>query len=164
MERQNIMNAPSTRGTGSWRKNVIGGVALAAVSAVIIFSGTVGASGSPSSRLPHVPVSPEMQAKVGVKIIRATLEGDSGLLDVRYIVLDSPTATYYLHNTIKPPKIVDERNYALITRAAPMADPNAMRPGQTYFLIYQNARNSIHRGDHIDLTVAGITLHGIPVE
>ena len=52
----------------------------------------------------------------------------------------------------------------MIDRVAPMRDAHQQRPGQTYFLIYQNAKNTIHRGDLIDLTVAGVTLHDIPVE
>jgi hypothetical protein len=122
------------------------------------------AQGTPSNRRPVMPINPDLEAKVGVKVVRATLAGDGGLLDLRYVVLDAPNAQYWFANTAKPPKLFDLRNQATISHVAPMRDAHQQRPGQTYFLIYNNAGSTIHRGDRIDLTVAGVTLHGIPVE
>ena len=84
-------------------------------------------------------------------------------LDVRYVVLDAPNAQLWMADTSKPP-VCATSAIGGGHWVAPRRDAHQQRPGQTYFLIYQNTGNTIHRGDLIDLTVAGVTLHGIPVE
>ena len=113
---------------------------------------------------PQFPRSSELETRTGVQIVRATLAADGGLLDVRYVVLDAPNAQLWMADTSKPPELRDQRDSGVVDRVAPMRDAHQQRPGQTYFLIYQNTGNTIHRGDLIDLTVAGVTLHDIPVE
>mgnify|MGYP003378170587 CR=1 FL=1 len=113
---------------------------------------------------PPFPTSSQLESTTGVKVVRATLAADGGLLDVRYVVLNAPNAQRWFADTTKPPVLHDNRNGATIDRVAPMRDAHQQRPGQTYYLIYQNAHNVIHRGDLIDLTIAGVTLHDIPVE
>jgi hypothetical protein len=139
----------------------------AAAAATLVAAGVTGAvvaqAGTTRAR-PSFPHSAQVELRTGVKVVRATLAADGGLLDVRYVVLDPPTAQRWFADTSKPPTLHDQRNSAVIDRVAPMHDAHQQRAGQTYFLIYQNARNTIHRGDLIDLTVAGVTLHDIPVE
>ena len=137
----------------------VAGLALAAGAA-----GVVAAQAGPGDHRPTFPSSPQLESRSGVKFVRATLAADGGLLDVRYIVINAPNAQRFLADSATPPKLKDLRNGVVIDRVAPMRDAHQQRPGQTYFLIYQNTHNAIHRGDLIDLTVAGSTLHGIPVE
>lgn len=144
----------------SWR-------AVAAVVSLVLLAGFGGALISQAGgrhQRPSLPTSSEVETKSGVKVVRASLAADGGLLDVRYIVLDAPKAQRWLADTSKPPKLKNLRNSAIIDRVAPMRSAHQQRPGQTYFLMYQNTQNLIHRGDLIDLTVAGVTLHNIPVE
>jgi hypothetical protein len=140
---------------------------IAAAASLVLVAGVVGAvvaQGAARQARPRFPVSPQVESTTGVRVVRATLAADGGLLDVRYIVLNAPNAQRWFADTSKPPVLHDSRNGAVIDRVAPMRDAHQQRPGQTYYLIYQNARNVIHRGDLIDLTVAGVTLHDIPVE
>lgn len=139
-------------------------VVAVAVLAVIATVSVVAASAGGHRPRPPFPRNGAMETAVGVKFIRATLAADGGLLDVRYIVLDSPRAQRWLANTNKPPRLVDRRNNRVIDRAAPMRDAHDKRAGQTYYLIYQNTGNAIHRGDLITLTIAGVTLNDVPVE
>ncbi len=142
-------------------------ITVAAVAGLALAAGTVGAvvaqAGS-SHRRPSFPSSPELESRSGVKFVRATLAADGGLLDVRYIVINAPNAQRWLADSATPPKLRDQRQGVVIDRVAPMRDAHLQRPGQTYFLIYQNVNNAIHRGDVLDLTVAGTTLRGITVE
>lgn len=135
------------------------GLALAAGAA-----GVVVANAGTGGHRPPFPSSPDFESRSGAKIVRATLAADGGLLDVRYTVINAPNAQRWFADTTTPPKLRDQRNGVVIDRVAPMRDAHQQRPGQTYFLIYQNAHNAIHRGDLIDLTVAGATLRDIPVE
>lgn len=138
---------------------VVAGLAVVAITAGVA---VVNAKG-PRPR-PPFPRNAAMETTVGVQFVRATLVADGGLLDVRYIVLDSPRAQRWLANTAKPPRLVDKRNNRVIDRAAPMRDAHSKRAGQTYYIIYQNTGNALHRGDLVTLTVAGVTLNDVPVE
>jgi hypothetical protein len=158
----NEQTKPKGGKPGGIRWLTIAVLSLLAVTPVV--TGAVMAQGSPANHRPQMPKNPDLEAKVGVQVVRATLAGDGGLLDLRYVVLDAPSAQYWFANTSKPPKLFDTRNSATISNVAPMRDAHQQRPGQTYFLIYQNAGNTIHRGDRINLSVAGVTLRGIPVE
>jgi hypothetical protein len=140
---------------------------VASVASLALAAGAAGAviaQASTKHPRPPFPRSSDVESKTGVKVVRATLAADGGLLDVRYVVLNAPSAQRWLADTSRPPSLHDNRNGAVIDRVAPMRDAHQQRPGQTYYLIYQNAKNTIHRGDLIDLTVAGVTLHDIPVE
>jgi len=147
------------------RLRILRGVALVAGLAIAgAMTSAYVAEARVSHERPKVPRSAALETKTGVQIVRATLAADGGLLDVRYIVLNAPDAQRWMGDTSKPPELRDQRDSGVIDRVAPMRDAHAQRPGQTYFLIYQNTGNAIHRGDLIDLTVAGITLHDVPVE
>lgn len=115
---------------------------------------------------PTMPRSAEVETATGARIERATLAADGGLLDIRYVVLDPTRAGRWLGDTTtyKPPKLVDQRNSAVIDQAAPMHESHEQRAGQTYYVIYHNTHGAVHRGDLIDITVAGVTLRGVPVE
>ncbi len=138
--------------------------ALLAGLALVATAGVVVANAKGAKPRPHFPRNPTMETTAGVQFVRATLAADGGLLDVRYMVLDSPRAQRWLANTSKPPRLVDKRNSRIIDRAAPMRDAHDKRAGQTYYLIYQNTGNALHRGDLLTLTVAGVTLDDVPVE
>lgn len=165
MSRENTMKPNKNKGGLVTRTRAITIAVLAFLAVTPIITGAVVAQGS--TRLAHrpkMPTSVALETKAGVKVVRATIAGDGGLLDVRYQVLNAPNAQYWFANTSKPPKLLDLRSGLVISRVAPMRDAHQQRPGQTYFLIYQNSGGAIHRGDKINLTVAGVTLRGIPVE
>jgi len=111
---------------------------------------------------PTVPQDPSVESKSGIRVTRANLAGDGGLIDLRYIVLDPTLATEFTGNTDAPPVIV--RGGAKLDRVAAMREGHDLRPGQTYYLIYLNRAGTVHRGDKIDLEIAGVTLHSVPVE
>lgn len=138
--------------------------ALVVAITVAIAAGVVIANAREARQRPPFPRNPAMETAAGVQFVRATLVADGGLIDVRYVVLDSPRARRYLSDTSKPPRLVNLRNKRVVDRAAPMRDAHDKRAGQTYYLIYQNTGNSVHRGDRITLTIAGVTLNDIPVE
>jgi hypothetical protein len=152
------------RGTNPFRRHARALAAATGLALCLGIAGAVAAEAGKRPTRPSMPVSSEVETSAGVRVIRASLAADGGLLDVRYVVLNAPRAQKWMADTTKPPALYDQRNKATIARVAPMRDAHQQRPGQTYYLVYQNVRNTIHRGDRIDLTVAGVTLHDIPVE
>ena len=157
-------DAQSKRSRTSGRRNmalVLAGAAVAIGAGV----GVVGVVNADSGhRRPHVPESSDVEGKAGIRVTRVSLAGDGGLLDVRYIVLDPSLATKWTGNTDKPPIMENERTSDKFDRVAAMRDGHDLRPGQTYYLIYLNKDGNVHRGDKVDLNIAGTALTGVPVE
>lgn len=136
--------------------------AAVAVAAGVGVTGIVHAT-TPAKR-PPIPRDSEVEGHSGVRIIRASLAGDGGLIDVRYVILDPSLATKWTGNTDAPPVLDNERTHHQMDRVAAMRDGHDLRPGQTYYLIYLNKGADIKRGDKIDITIANTVLHGVTVE
>jgi hypothetical protein len=157
-------NAQSDRRGMTARKKL----GLSLVAAALVVGGGVGVAGIVNAdsghKRPHVPQDSEVEGKAGIRVTRVSLAADSGLIDVRYVVLDPSLATKWTGNTDKPPIMHNERTDERFDRVAAMRDGHDLRPGQTYYLIYLNKDGNVHRGDKIDLSIAGTQLTAVPVE
>ena len=153
---------PVLRGTrrGRWLR----GLLLTGAAAGLAVTGTLVAQAGQGPQRPTMPQSAQVEAASGVRFERVTLAADTGLIDVRYTVLDSTKARKWAADTSQPPVIKDNRNQRLFDRVAAMRDSHELRSGQTYYLIYLNSNGGVKRGDTIDLRIAGTTLTGITVE
>jgi hypothetical protein len=154
----NRREGPSRRRVGL----VVGAAIVAMLGAGVAVTGLVQAA--THAKRPPVPQSSEVEGKAGIRVTRVSLAGDGGLLDVRYIVLDPSLATRWTGDTDKPPIIGNERTHERFDRVAAMRDGHDLRPGQTYYLLYLNQGGNVHRGDKVDLEIAGTKLTGVPVE
>jgi hypothetical protein len=148
------------RSRGRWAK----GLVVVGTVAAVGLGGTLAAQAAAGGGRPTMPTSAAVEAASGVQLTRVSLAADGGLLDVRYVVLDSSKARKWAADTKNPPVIKNERNSRLFDRVAAMRDSHELRNGQTYYLIYLNSAGGVKRGDTVDLTIAGTTLTGIPVE
>lgn len=140
---------------------VAAGVALAGLGALTA-AGMVQAIGH--TPRPKVPSSGEVETKAGIRVTRLSVAADGGLLDLRYVVLNPNLAQAWTGDTNHPPVLGNERSGTRFDRVAAMRDGHDLRPGQTYYLVYLNQGGEVHPGDHVDVTVAGVTLKGVPVE
>lgn len=160
METTDATVKPRTRRMG--RRGTVG---LAAAALVVAAGGAaVVNSASASDRRPTMPTDTQVESKSGIRVTRVSLAADGGLIDVRYIVLKPSQATQWTGNTEKPPVIASERTSDKLDRVAAMREGHDLRAGQTYYLIYLNKGGTLHRGDKIDLEIAGTALRGVPVE
>jgi hypothetical protein len=142
-----------------------GALGLAAATLVVAAGGAaVVNAASASDQRPTMPTDPQVETRAGIRLTRVSLAADGGLIDVRYIVLNPTLATQWTGDTDKPPVIANERNGDKLDRVAAMREGHDLRAGQTYYLIYLNKGGTLHRGDKIDLEIAGTTLRGVPVE
>jgi hypothetical protein len=157
-------DAPSSRMSTRNRRRI--GLALVAtLVAAGVGAGVTGlVQAAPAHKRPSVPQDSEVEGKAGIRLTRVSLAADGGLLDVRYIVLDPSLATKWTGNTDTPPVMGNERTHNRFDRVAAMREGHDLRPGQTYYLIYLNKGGDVKRGDLIDLSIAGTTLTGVPVE
>jgi hypothetical protein len=115
-----------------------------------------------------MPRSAEIEDVWGVQIKAVTLLASTGVIDVRYTVLDDSKATRLHtdgriglpslrtsdHGTVEPDSVM----FHFHSKATEVA-------GQGYDIIYGNARGALHAGSLVTVVMAdGLELHDVPVK
>jgi hypothetical protein len=134
----------------------------------IAFVSALGARfGTPDARAGqryNVPQDSKMEAGIGVRFTQAAVVGDGGLVELTYTVLDTQKASKFQSDVKHPPVIYSEKNRSKPTyRTALMRQGHTLRPGQTYFILYQNNGGLVKKGDTIQIDAGGGHLVGVPV-
>ena len=136
-------------------------LALAFVSSLALRFGAASATADKHYR---VPESARLESVLGVRFTQAALVGDGGLIELRYTVLDTEKATKFQSDTQHPPVIYSERDHsAPVYRTALMKQGHNLRPGQNYFILYQNNHDVVRRGDTVEIDAGPGHLTGVPV-
>jgi len=113
----------------------------------------------------QVPNDPGVESELGIRVSQATLVADSGIVEIRYTVLDNQKASRFQNDVHHPPTIRSEQHGGSVYRTALMKQAHDLRPGQTYYILYLNNGNSVHRGDTIELdTMGNHKLTHVPVQ
>lgn len=156
-----------TTGMAALRNNpwahrlLLAGLALCFVAALAVKLGAVPANARDSYR---VPSDSRVEAKLGIRFTQAALVGDGGLIELRYTVLDTEKASRFQSDVKHPPVLRSERNSKdPVYRTALMRQGHDLRPGQTYFILYQNNKGAVRKGDNIDIQIPGGSLLHVPV-
>jgi hypothetical protein len=110
-----------------------------------------------------VPHDGQMEAALGIRFSQAAVVGDGGLVELRYIVLDTQKASAFQNDTKHPPTLRSERGGKTVWRPALMKQGHELRPGQTYYLLYLNNAGAIKRGDNIEVDYGPRKLQHVPV-
>ena len=113
-----------------------------------------------SEKVPH---SAALEASTGVRFTRIAVVGDKGLLTVSYVVLDPEKATAFQADRDHPPRLRSESRDGGTQRASIMRAGHLMRPGQTYYLVYENTDGAIRAGEQASVSYGGRVLHDVPV-
>lgn len=111
---------------------------------------------------PPMPTSPQLEHQTGVRFTQARLVADGGIVELTYVVLDPEKAGRFQTGK-QPPRLVDEGSGQQVWRTALMKQGHALRPGQTYFIVYENTRQVIRPGDRIAIAAGETRLDHVPV-
>jgi len=141
------------------RRGVVVLLALALVAAVIWRLGDI-AGASPHYDVPH---NGQMEGALGVRFTQAAVVADGGIVEIRYVVLDTQKGSAFQNDIKHPPLLKSERNGKIAWRAALMKQGHELRPGQTYYILYLNNANAIKRGDKIEIAAGPNKLAHVPV-
>jgi len=109
-----------------------------------------------------VPQSPQLEQTYGIRFNQVDIVGDGGLVELGYTVLDGEKATQFQSDTHHPPLLRNEGSNATVTISALMKQGHNLRPGQTYFVIYENPHNSIRPGELVTIEYQGRRLEHVP--
>jgi hypothetical protein len=105
-----------------------------------------------------------MEAKLGVRFTHVAVVAGGGIIEVRYVVLDAAKASAFQSDLTHPPVLRDEQDGGVANQTEQMRQGHELRPGQTYYLLYADAKGLIRPGDTVTITDrSGLRLAGVPV-
>ena len=110
-----------------------------------------------------VPRSVAMEQATGVRFDRVAVVGDGGLVEISFVALDVDKAQAFMEDTARSPKIRAEDRAGGTERISVMRQGHNMRPGQTYYFVYQNTGGAVRAGEHVTLVVGSEQLQHVPV-
>ena len=128
--------------------------------AAVVWRFDGGANAGPAYKVPH---DGQLEGALGVRFTQAALVADGGLVEIRYVVLDAQKASAFQNDVKHPPLLRNERNGKTAWRTALMKQGHQLRPGQSYYVLYLNNQNAIHRGDQIEISTPSHKLAHVPV-
>lgn len=135
---------------------------LVAVAAALVLQTTSGGAGTPPHLVP-MPRSQAMELRYGIRFSQVAVTAEGGMLDVRYIVLDSETARSVGHAKSTFPIVVDDRTGRELSGLAMSMFPHDPIAGYQYVELYRNDSGTVSTGDTVSIRVGTTWLRGITV-
>jgi hypothetical protein len=145
--------------------------------AILVIAGTFiallvtrgpGSDAKQESKVPVAWARPLVSAsglveRSGVKITQVAVTGDGGLVDLRFTVVDANKAAT-LHDPAHPPAVVDQRT-GLVVKDLLMshAHTSPFKAGVTYYLVFNNPGNWVHRGDKVAVLLGNARVENVTV-
>jgi hypothetical protein len=112
---------------------------------------------------PSFPQSSAMEAELGVRFSRVAVVADGGLVTLSYVVLDAEKAKRFQSDTAHPPVLRSEARDGQTSRVSLMRQGHTLRPGSTYYLVYQNTRGALRADELATIEYGGLSLRHVPV-
>ena len=109
------------------------------------------------------PQSAAMEDELGVRFSRVAVVGDGGLITLSYVVLDGAKATEFQSDVAHPPVLRSEARDGSTSRVSLMKQGHTLRPGQTFYLVYQNTGAALRSGEEVTIDIGDLTLPHVPV-
>jgi hypothetical protein len=135
-------------------------IAVMAVLVALVVGHLVPSGARPGSTFPQ---SAAMEDKLGVRFSRVAVVGDGGLITLSYVVLDGAKATEFQSDVTHPPVLRSEARDASTARVSLMKQGHTLRPGQTFYLVYENTGAALRPGEMVAIDIGGLTLPHVPV-
>ncbi|MGZ4598457.1 MAG: hypothetical protein ACXVYY_13595 [Oryzihumus sp.] len=111
----------------------------------------------------RVPQSAAMEQALGVRFSRVAVVGDGGLITLSYVVLDAEKASRFQSDVAHPPTLRSEARQGSTHRVSLMKQGHTLRPGQTYYLVFENTAGALHPGELATIDDGALQLRHVPV-
>jgi hypothetical protein len=107
---------------------------------------------------------PAFERRSGVRLVRVSVSGGGGLVDLRYQVLD-PQAADAIHDAGAPPEVVDERSHVVVDELfMGHMHHGQLKAAQTYYLIFNNPGGLVRRGTRVTVRLGRARLSHVLVQ
>jgi hypothetical protein len=118
----------------------------------------------PEPREPAALPQEDLIRASGVRVVRVVVAGGGGLVDVRYQVLDTEKAST-IHDTDRPPSVVDERSGTELDRQwmGHDATRHASKVGRTEYLLLLNPGAVVEAGSSVTVRLGDGSLEHVLV-
>ena len=117
---------------------------------------------SPDWSRPAVSAS-ELPGHLGVRLTHVAVTGGGGLVDLRFQVVD-PELANAIHEPATPPAIVAERTGLFLNQLLMgHAHSGPYQQAETYYLLFINNGNWVHRGDEVTVLLGGVQVEHVTV-
>jgi len=143
---------------------------LALIGTVLLRTGVVHVGGAAAAAVTasgpiKTPENVDVEAELGVRFSHVAVVGGGGLVELTYTVLDPEKATTFQSDTTHPPTLYKSGDRANpVDQSALMKQGHNLRPGQTYFILYENTHGILKTGDTAEIHSKAGTLTDFPVE
>jgi hypothetical protein len=150
-----VIEAVSPRQTRApWRVVVLAAVVVVALA---VGWGAVRLASGPAE--PAVPTSPAVESTWGVRMTSVNIGADGGLVDLRFVVLDSSKATALMAaKRDAAPRLAVDDDGGMKTFYPSMTVHRQMTVGRTYILLYRNTGGSIRSGHDLMILVGDLRI------
>jgi len=106
-----------------------------------------------------------MAARYGIDVTLIGTSAAGGLIDFRFQVVDPDKANLIVHDLELLPRIVVEDSGAtLALTSLPHHQGTELELGGTYFFLFSNSNNAIHRGSLVTLVIGDARLEHLVAE
>ena len=129
---------------------------LVLVVALTLALGAACGSGEAGREQPEPSGAAALEERYGIRITLVAVTAGGGLVDLRYQVTDAAKAAQVLGPGAVAPTLIAEDSGK--TLPAPQQAPEEARPetGQTYFILYPNAENSVKPGAAVTVVIGDV--------
>ncbi len=104
------------------------------------------------------PTSPAIEERWGVRVKQVGVTADGGLLDFRYLVLDTDKSMAMHQDPTTQPYIIDEASGVVINSSPTMSHKHILNPGLTYFELYRNPKGVVKPGSMLTVVIGDLRL------
>ncbi|WP_248958800.1 hypothetical protein [Sphaerisporangium perillae] len=110
-----------------------------------------------------VVAADELPNRAGIRLVRVSVSGAGGLVDLRYQVLD-PDKAQAVHEAATPPVLIDEAS-GVVVKDLYMghAHTGTYKPAVTYYLVFENPGNWVRRGSEVTVLLGDAQVEHVQV-
>jgi len=156
------MSANIVLETTRTRRSLVRWAVIAVVALLVaLVAGNLVQSRAQATRV--TPQSSAMEDALGVRFSRLAVVGDGGLITLSYVVLDAEKALRFQSDTAHAPVLQSEARDKSTKRVSLMKQGHSLRPGETYYLVYENTAGALKADEEVSIDVGDLHLRHFPV-
>lgn len=105
----------------------------------------------------------EIESRYGIRFTQIAMTADGGLVDIRYVVVDSENAMASMMDGTNNPVLIASNGLKVSTETT-MTHKIEHEVGRTYWMLYYNTKNALRPGSVIDLQIGDLLIENVKVQ